>query len=83
MVYNIIQSQLSEVRDQLEEVKGHLDESQARETRTLEHMAKLEGQLSEKTSLVGRLEAELQQLRKAADQARAREQKLTREIQQV
>lgn len=83
MVYNIIQSQLSEVRDQLKEVKGHLDESQARETRTLEDMAKLEGQLSEKTSLVGCLEAELQQLRKAVDQARAREQKLTREIQQV
>ena len=46
-------------------------------------MAKLEGQLSEKTSLVGHLKAELQQLRKAVDQARTKEQKLTREIQQV
>ena len=46
-------------------------------------MAKLEGQLLEKTSLVGHLEAELQQLRKAVDQARTKEQKLTREIQQV
>jgi CII-binding regulator of phage lambda lysogenization HflD len=46
-------------------------------------MAKLEGQLSEKTSLVGRLEAELQQLRRTVDQARTREHKLTRELQQV
>ena len=60
-----------------------MDESQARETRTLEDMTKLEGQLSEKTSLVGHLEAELRQLRKAVDQARTKEQKLTREIQQV
>ena len=51
--------------------------------RTLEEMAKLEGQLSEKTSLVGRLEAELQQLRKTVDQAKSREQKLTHEVQQV
>ena len=67
----------------MEEVKGHLVESQAREMRTLEDMAKLEGQLSEKTSLVGRLEAELQQLRKTVDQAKTREQMLTREVQQV
>lgn len=67
----------------MEEVKVHLGESQARETRTLEKMAKLEGQLSEKTSLVGGLEAELQQLMKTVDQAKIREQKLTREIQQV
>ena len=60
-----------------------MDESHARETRTLEDMTKLEGQLSEKTSLVGHLEAELRQLRKAVDQARTKEQKLTREIQQV
>ena len=46
-------------------------------------MAKLEGQLSEKTSLVGRLEAELQQLRKTVDQAKSREQKLNHEVQQV
>ena len=46
-------------------------------------MAKLECQLSEKTSLVCRLEAELQQLRKTVDQAKTRDQMLTREVQQV
>ena len=54
-----------------------------RETRTLEEMAKLEGELSGKTLLVGRLEAELQQLRKTVDQAKTREHKLAREVQQV
>ena len=72
-----------EVRGHLEEVKGHLGESQVRETRTLEDVARLEGQLSEKTSLVGHLENELRQLRKAVDEAKTREQKLTREVQQV
>ena len=77
------QSQLLEVRGQLDEVRGHLNESHVRETRTLKDMAKLEGQLSEKTSLVGHLEAELGELRKTVDQAKTREQKLTREVQQV
>ena len=72
-----------EVRGHLEEVKGHLGESQVRETRTLEDVARLEGQLSEKTSLVGHLENELRQLRKAVDEAKTREQKLTHEVQQV
>ena len=43
----------------------------------------MEGEVAEKTSLVGRLEAELRQLRKTVDQAKAREQKLTRELQEV
>lgn len=94
--YNI-QSQLAEVTHQLEEVRVHLSESQVRETRTLEDMAKMEGELSEKTllvgkleeqllekaSLVGRLQTEFQQLRKSLDQARTREQKLARQVQQV
>ena len=67
----------------MEEVRGHLGESQARETKTLEEVAKLERELSEKASLVGQIEADLQQLRKTADQAKTREQKLSREIQQV
>ena len=96
LLYNI-QSQLAEVTNELEEVRVHLSESQARETSTLEDMAKMEGNLSEKTSLVGqleeqlsekaslvgRLQTEFQQLRKSLDQARTREQKLARQIQQV
>ena len=94
--YNI-QSQLAEVTHQLEEVRVQLNESQVRETNTLEDMAKMEGELSEKTSLVGqleeqllekaslvgRLQTEFQQLRKSLDQARTKEQKLARQVQQV
>ena len=72
-----------DVGQQLEEVKGHLSESQARETSTLEDMTKMEGELTEKTSLVARLESEVKQLRKTVDQGRAREQKLARELQEV
>ena len=46
-------------------------------------MAKMEGELSEKTSLVERLESELKQLRKRSDEARTREQKLAHELQEV
>ena len=67
----------------MEEVRGHLGESQARETKTLEEVAKLERELSERTSLVGHLEADLLQLRKTVDQAKTREQKLAHEVQQV
>ena len=49
----------------------------------LEDMAKMEGELSEKTSLVKRLESELKQLRKRSDEARSREQKLAHELQEV
>ena len=71
------------MRGHLEEVKGHLGESQARETMTREEMAKLEEELSEKTSLVGHLNTELQQLKKTVGQAKIREQKLARELEQV
>lgn len=43
----------------------------------------MEGEISEKASLVEQLESELQQLRKAMDQTKNREQKLAREVQEV
>ena len=43
----------------------------------------MEGELGERTTRVGRLETEVEKLRKTVDQAKGREQKLAKELREV
>ena len=84
------QERVQQLNQRLDKLKLQLSDSQAREEASREEhtrlsgvVARLEGEVGERASQVGRLESECQQRRRALELAKTREQKLSQQIQEV
>ena len=80
---SLVQQQVLYLSGRLDEVKGQLSEHASQETKNLEELERVKGELEKRGTFSKTMEAELLRKGKLLEQARVREDKLIHKLQHV